>query len=258
MRILSGILVVSLLLFFSCKKIINVDLKNAPPVLVIEGMITNTSPARVLISKSVAFSADNVFPPVTDALVTITDGGGNVYPLLQTSPGTYVNNNLLGIPGTTYRLQVIENGTTYTATSTMPLQVNLDSLLVSNIVFAGKIIPIVQPKYTDPANVANYYWFIQYINGIENQRIFVWDDNLTNGGISTRPLIEPDSTINPGDTIMVEMRCIDKPIYQYVRGLQDLQNNAATPANPTSNISGGVLGYFSAHTRQRKSVIIPQ
>jgi hypothetical protein len=242
----------------SCKKIINVDLKNAPPALVIEGMVTNSSPAKVLISKSVRFSADNVFPAVTDALVTITDGGGNVYPLLQTSPGTYVNNNLLGIPGTTYRLQVIENGTTYTATSTMPLQVNLDSLLVSNIVFAGKIIPIVQPKYTDPANVANYYWFIQYINGVENQRIFVWDDNLTNGGISTRPLIEPDSTINPGDTIMVEMRCIDKPIYQYVRGLQDLQNNAATPANPTSNISGGVLGYFSAHTRQRKSVIIPQ
>jgi hypothetical protein len=30
---------------------------------------------------------------------------------------------------------------------------------------------------------------------------------------------------------MVEMRCIDKPIYQYVRGLQDLQNHAATPAN---------------------------
>ncbi|WP_218331896.1 DUF4249 domain-containing protein [Hydrotalea lipotrueae] len=258
MRILSLMIFFFSLWFFSCKKIINVDLKNAPPVLVIEGMITNTSPARVFISKSVAFSADNVFPPVTDAIVTITDIIGNVYQLVQTSPGIYANANLLGAPGATYRLQVVENGTTYTATSTMPLQVNLDTLLVSNIIFAGKIIPIVQPQYSDPENVANYYWFIEYINRAENQRIFVWDDNLTNGGISTRPLIEPDSTINPGDTITVEMRCIDKPIYQYLRGLQDLQNNAATPANPTSNISGGVLGYFSAHTRQRKSVIIPQ
>ncbi|RTL47565.1 MAG: DUF4249 family protein [Sphingobacteriales bacterium] len=258
MRIVSLSILFSLMLFFSCKKMINVDLKNAAPVLVIEGMVTNTSPAQVLISKSVSFSADNVFPPVTDAVVSITDMRGNVYQLVQTSPGTYVNNQLLGSPGATYRLQVVENGNTYTASSTMPLQVNLDSLPVSNIIFAGKIIPIVQPQYNDPADVANYYWFIEYINRVENQRIFVWDDNLTNGGISTRPLIEPDSTINPGDTITVEMRCIDKPIYQYVRGLQDLQNNAATPANPTSNISGGVLGYFSAHTRQRKSVIIPQ
>lgn len=258
MRILSFILLFSSLLFFSCKKIINVDLKNAPPVLVIEGMVTNSSPAQVLISKSVSFSADNIFPPVTNAVVSITDMRGNVYSLVQTDPGTYVNSNLLGVPGAKYRLQVVENGNTYTATSTMPLQVNLDAVLASNIIFAGKSIPIVQPQYTDPANVANYYWFIECINRVENKRIFVWDDNLTNGGISTRPLIEPDSTINPGDTITVEMRCIDKPIYQYVRGLQDLQQNAATPANPASNISGGVLGYFSAHTRQRKSVIIPQ
>ncbi|MGC8751186.1 DUF4249 domain-containing protein [Hydrotalea sp.] len=257
MRVVVYIALLFLSVLFSCKKIINIDLKNVAPQLVIEGTVTNSSPAQVLLSKTVNFSADNVFPPVTDATVTISDLHGNVYPLLQTSPGTYTNNNLIGTPGTTYRLQVVQGGNTYTASSTMPQQVNLDALLTDNIVFAGKIIPIIQPQYTDPADVANYYWFIEYINGVENKRIFVWDDNLTNGGVSTRPLIEPDSTINTGDTIMVEMRCIDKPIYQYVRGLQDLQNNAATPANPTSNISGGVLGYFSAHTRQRKSVVIP-
>ncbi|PZX59463.1 DUF4249 domain-containing protein [Hydrotalea sandarakina] len=258
MRVVVYIALLFLTGLFSCKKIINIDLKNVAPQLVIEGTVTNSSPAKVLLSKTVNFSADNVFPPVTDATVTISDLYGNVYPLLQTSPGTYTNNNLIGTPGATYRLQVVQGGNTYTASSTMPQQVNLDALLTDNIVFAGKIIPIIQPQYTDPVNVANYYWFIEYINGVENKRIFVWDDNLTNGGVSTRPLIEPDSTINAGDTIMVEMRCIDKPIYQYVRGLQDLQNNAATPANPTSNISGGVLGYFSAHTRQRKSVVIPQ
>jgi hypothetical protein len=63
--------------------------------------------------------------------------------LLQTSPGTYTNNNLIGTPGATYRLQVVQGGITYTASSTMPQQVNLDALLTDNIVFAGKIIPII-------------------------------------------------------------------------------------------------------------------
>lgn len=30
----------------------------------------------------------------------------------------------------------------------------------------------------------------------------------------------------------------------------------ATPANPVNNISGGALGYFSAHTTQIKKTIV--
>ena len=67
-------LLLSMLLITACKKVINVDLKNATPQIVIEGNITDApSVYTVFISKTVDFSADNVFPPVTDAIVTITD-----------------------------------------------------------------------------------------------------------------------------------------------------------------------------------------
>jgi hypothetical protein len=33
--------------------------------------------------------------------------------------------------------------------------------------------------------------------------------------------------------------------------------NIATPANPVTNITGGVLGYFSAQTTNRKTVVAP-
>jgi hypothetical protein len=145
MRVVVYIALLFLTGLFSCKKFINIDLKNVAPQLIIEGTVTNSSPAKVLLSKTVNFSADNVFPPITDGTVTISYLYGNVYPLLQTSPGTYTNNNLIGTPGATYRLQVVQGGNTYTASSTMPQQVNLDALLSDNIVFAGKIITIIQP-----------------------------------------------------------------------------------------------------------------
>lgn len=32
--------------------------------------------------------------------------------------------------------------------------------------------------------------------------------------------------------------------------------NSSTPANPNTNIEGAVLGYFSAHTFEKKQVVI--
>ncbi|HEX3934908.1 MAG TPA: DUF4249 family protein, partial [Puia sp.] len=62
------------LLASACKKVIDVDLKNAAPQIVIEGNITDAGGAyEVKITRTVDFSADNVYPPVTNAVVTITD-----------------------------------------------------------------------------------------------------------------------------------------------------------------------------------------
>lgn len=241
----------------SCKKNISVNLNNAPSQLVIEGIVTNISTAQVTLTKSVKFSDDNVFPTVSGALVVITDNLGNSYNLTESTPGKYINTTLTGVPGRTYHLSVTAEGNNYTASSVMPQQVTLDTLLIDKISFAGDRVTIIKPQYTDPSGFGNNYQFIETINNIINKKIFVWDDKLNDGGTSTRPLIEADSTINKGDTIKVEMRCIDKNIFRYFTTLQDIQYNSATPANPTSNIIGGCLGYFSAHTSQKKKVIIP-
>lgn len=241
----------------ACKKIISVDLNSAPTQLVIEGMVTNASTTQVTITQSVKFSSDNIFPAVSGAVVVITDNLGQTYTLTETTPGNYTNNYLTGVPGRTYNLSVTTDGINYLASSTMPQLVNFDTLLTESFTFFGKQIIDIKPKYTDPLGFGNNYQFIETINHTINKRIFVWDDRLNDGGVSTRPLIETDSTINPGDTVEVEMRCIDKNIFRYFTALMDFQNNSATPANPDSNISGGCLGYFSAYTRQRRKVIVP-
>lgn len=246
-----------LLTTIACKKIINVDLNNTPSQVVIEGFITNQNFGYVNITKSVQFSSSNTFPTVSGAMVTVTDNLNNSFSLKESAPGNYSNSSLIGVSGRTYNLSVMVDGKNYTATSTMPQQVNLDTLLLEKIPFGSKSITIVKPLYTDPKGFGNNYNFIETINKTVNPKIYVWDDRYNDGGTSTRPLIEADSSIVSNDTLKIEMRCIDKNIYGYFISLADLQQNASTPANPPSNIIGGCLGYFSAYTTQTKKVAIP-
>jgi len=71
-----------------------------------------------------------------------------------------------------------------------------------------------------------------------------------------------DIKVVVGDAIHVEMQCIDQNVYTFYSALLQLSGGGPgggiTPANPPSNISNGALGYFSAHTVRKKSVVIQQ
>ncbi|HLZ89797.1 MAG TPA: DUF4249 family protein, partial [Puia sp.] len=114
----------------ACKKVISVDLNNAAPQIVIEGEITNArGPYQVKISKTVNFSASNVYPPVTNATVTITDSTSGISEqLIGSDSGIYKTRNIVGAARHTYALNVMVDGKQYSAVSTMPVQVLLDSV----------------------------------------------------------------------------------------------------------------------------------
>ena len=228
-------------------------------MLVIEGNVTNqNSTQTVKISKSVAITDASNFPAVSGATVTITCDG-IVYPLSEQSPGTYTTNGLKGQSTKTYQLNIVADGKTYTSTSTMPGQVNLDSLKLNVTTIVNTNSQSAMVYYHDPAAITNYYRFILTVNGIQSTNYFVYNDELTNGREVNDDLREDDTNLVTGDIVNVEMQCIDKNIYQYFDGLdQNLNRGGAstTPANPVSNISNGALGYFSAHTVQDKQLIV--
>jgi hypothetical protein len=62
-----------------------------------------------------------------------------------------------------------------------------------------------------------------------------------------------------GDKLTAIMHCVDPAVYTYLFSLfgANGSDNGAAPSNPLSNISGGALGFFSAHTVQEKTLIIP-
>ena len=89
----------SFLLFFalfSCTKVINVNLNNANPNIVIEGIVSDApGPYQVKLTQTVNFSDPNIFPPVTGAIVKITDSIlGVTDSLTEAVPGTYVTQKL--------------------------------------------------------------------------------------------------------------------------------------------------------------------
>jgi hypothetical protein len=58
------------------------------------------------------------------------------------------------------------------------------------------------------------------------------------------------------------MYCIDSSVYNYFFQLAQSSgagafNTTASPANPTSNISNGAYGYFSAHTISSQTELVP-
>jgi hypothetical protein len=122
-------------------------------------------------------------------------------------------------------------------------------------------------SYTDPAGINNGYRFVQYVNRIKEPTIFWKNDEFTDG---QKTLMQLDASgdkkddprnIKTGDEVIVEMLCLDEPVYKFWYTLRagggDGSANTAAPGNPVGNIQGGALGYFSAHTLDRKKVIAP-
>jgi hypothetical protein len=238
---------------FSCTKVINVNLNNANPNIVIEGIVSDApGPYQVQLTQTVNFSDPNIFPPVTGATVKITDITVGITDLLkELVPGNYVTQKLQqGLTGHTYQLYVLSNGQAYTASSTMPAKVSLDSVtFYSTNIFGTKSTSAIA-NFQDPAGIANYYTFTEYVNGQAINQTFNFSDRLSDGKYIRRQLFNDSSYINPGDQVSIEMHCVDNQVWQYFNTLGQAKGNnsqAITPANPLSNIA---LGYFSAQTVQ--------
>lgn len=251
-----------------CQKVINVDLNTAEKKYVVEAVITDQpNSCKVLLTQTKNFDENNAFNGVSGATVTISDNNAAPVKLTETSAGVYEASGLKGVSGHTYRMTVIAGGQTFRATSTMPVFVPFDSLYISERTFFDKSNKYATVSYTDPAGRGNAYRYIQYVNGIKEKTIFVRDDDLTDGRKIERILFffadddeEEKKKLKTNDVVRVEMLGIDYPIYKYWYSLSQSstgENQSATPGNPVTNIEGGALGYFSAHTLQSKTIVVP-
>jgi len=246
-----------------CQKVISINLNSTEKKYIVSGRITDQpGECQVSITQSKDFSENNQFPGVSGATVTI-ESDGVVTTLPETTAGIYSDASFTGQPGRTYSLKIQVGGETFSSTSTMPQPVNLDSIYVSTARLSNtKYVTVI---YKDPLNIANYYHFIQYINGKKEPTIFVSDDEFTDGQTVKSQLEYNNDTddttrdIKKGDSVSIDMICNDAAVYKFWYSLSNGAtgaNESASPANPVSNISGGAVGYFSAQTIQRKSVLV--
>ncbi|AMR26859.1 hypothetical protein A0257_06890 [Hymenobacter psoromatis] len=271
-RLLAG---AALLAAASCQKVVTLNLKDATPQLIIEANLADDGhPCAVQLSQSVDFTQTNTFPPVRGAVITLSDDAGHSETIAETSvPGQYRGSTVLGQPGRRYTLRVQASGQSYVAASTLPGPVVPFTGLHAQKSNFGNNIQLV-PEYQDPAGMPNFYLFRQYRNGLLNPAIFLQNDEFTDGKANTRGLGgggggggnngNNNTDVNKlatGDSVRVEMQNVDSTTYNYFRTLNLLlQNNpllSTAPANPKTNFSGGAQGYFNAHSRRQRTLLVP-
>jgi hypothetical protein len=261
-KISLGMLLLIVITFSGCTKIIDVNLNDADPQLVIEANVLNTpGPYYVQISKTVNFSANNQFPPITGARVIIQDITGGVKDTLtELQAGLYITQRLTGVAGRTYQMDVTTGGKNYTAVSKMPAAAELDSVSFEKISRPGsKTDWYAVINYRDPGGINNYYLFTLFVNGRRINNTFVYDDRFSDGRYVSRTLRTDSAYINPGDSVRVVMQHMGKEGFEYYSSFSQVTGNGAlqtiSPANPNSNLSGGALGYFIAsYTSTRRTV----
>jgi len=260
---LSGLFAV-LFIFSSCEKVIEFDLSGSREMIVIEATITNDGrPFTVLVSKTSPYFETEKNNKVSEAKVSVRIENGKPKYFKETSPGVYKLENNLATVGHLYAIDVECDSVTYSARSlvneAVPI-VELGFTYFDGFEFFDtgyKVITYVR----DPADRENYYRLKYYVNGrpIDHKgEISLYSDKLFNGKVIG--LGQHSAVFEETDTITVELQTIDKAVFEYFSTLESISGNqifqTASPANPIGNFNNGALGYFSAYTYDRRTVII--
>jgi hypothetical protein len=251
---------------FSCEEVVKLNLNNAEPVLVIEGLIIDgPGPYTVSLTKTTDFYEPNEYPTVSNAIVTISDDAGNSETLQEIEPGLYETSTIAGISGRTYSLTVSTEGVEYTAVSTMPEPLVPDSVGYKFTEFFGIDGYEIICYFQDRENINDYCRLKFRLNDHPVEEYFLYEDRLTDGEPIDYGIWLDDVNIN--DEVVIVFYTFESPMYEYYASLSPVvvysnhegdgsSDTMSQPGNPISNITGGALGYFGAVTKQRFIITI--
>ncbi len=251
-----------------CEDVIEVDLDDAEPQIVIEASVSDNPENNIVkISKSTDFYNPGQYKTLSGAEIIVTENNSESYTFEETLPGNYTNQTLSAKVGSEYQISVQIEGKTYTATSSLPQPLILDSIsaIGEKRPFQDELDYEYHAYFQDNPGVEDYARFKLYINGIERGRIFRYDDRLTDGRYIDfwRFFFETEEKFKPGDIVTIEMLTIDKASFEYFDTLRRALATSTggpfgptSPSNPTTNWDNGALGYFSVYSIDSKTTVI--
>lgn len=260
-KIIFSVIFCSMLLI-SCEKEIDLDLKEADQLFVIEGIVHDSLGDNfVLISKTRPFDNNGDVEKVSNATVQINDGVGGVFNLTEVAsiPGYYTSSSLIGVAGRTYELSVNINGELITAQSFMNPRIEIDSLTYDQDPgFGGDEEPgyRILCHFTDPLNVINFYRMKSFLGKKKEQMsgYVNWSDDAIDGASTGLPVF--NVSYAAGDTATIELLAVDEPNFRYFVGVASSQEGEV-PGNPESNLSSEkAVGYFGAYAKSERSIVI--
>lgn len=259
--------------FVGCEEVVDLDIDQAPPQLVIDGLVTSEDTTHfVRITRSADFYG-NGGEDVTDASVQVSDEIGNIYNYTHNPEGYdslngfyYSDQQYSGREYGIYNLDITIGGDSYNASDTLrpittidSLQIQIDQDAVDDPDSDGKIYQVLLYA-KEPQETTDFYYFKFYRDNVldASDNVFVFDDKLL--GESLNGLPSPVH-FREGEYASVEIYSLTRVQFVYFTDLGNILNNdggmfSPPPANPRSNISGGALGLFQVSGVSRGSILI--
>lgn len=247
-------------LFYSCEKVIDVDLENSEPKLVIDAIIKQqlgTTGAEQVIKLSLTndFYTNEILP-ANGATVTITNSSSDSFNFIEDgTTGNYICTNFVPSIGENYTLTVIYNGEIYTATNALiatPPIINVEQETVPDP--AGEDLIQIKYFFQDDGNEDNYY-----ILGVKNPNkqfpeFGVVSDEFFQGNVMFG--FYGSSETEPGITLTLNVQGVTLGYHNYMNILTSIAGSGGgNPfATPPATLRGNIinqtneenypLGYF--------------
>lgn len=240
-----AILLLTIICFTSCEKVIDIGLNTGEPKLVVEASIrwyegTDGSQQQVRLSTTTDYFASEV-PAVTDATVIITNSSGQTFTFLQNDvPGTYICTDFIPVINENYTLTIFYDSETYTATASLldtPTFIRSEQKEDSGP-FGNETE--VKFFFNDIVNETNHY-FLRIDDpykvipeyGVLEDRFF--ENNEMFG-------LYYSEDLQPGDTLKCTINGVTKNYYNYMNILlAQTGSNMGPFSTPTSTVRGNVV-----------------
>jgi len=243
----------------SCEDVIQLDLTDEEPRIIIEGTLdAGTATAQVILSESNGFYATTEQQFLSGANITLSNSTGSSFILSELSKGVYEANNIPIVLGEEMQLVVDYDQKVYTATSIVPQAVTLDSVEVNIITPPfGPDESFVQliASWEDPEEDGNYYRVKAYQNDtLINNNINLTSDELSNG---KRLMLGVRNRFEFESSAVIELLSVDKQYYDYFISVDAVIGggfNSSSPFNPKGNFDNNALGYFGVFSSSKKTV----
>lgn len=260
-------LLLAVILFSSCEKVVDVKLENSESKPVVEGLVTN-QPGMSYVKLTQSGSYFDVQHPeyIGGAVVEISDNNGDITIFHESSPGYYIPDAAFtGKVGQTYTLKVITGNSILMAHSFMRQVAEIEKITTKffdeNNAEGREKGYYAYVSFFELPGEGDSYKIDLYANGESMVKkpgdLFFFDDRFIDGGHAVD--WDFDATLKKGDSITMKMYSLSPEGYKFYAAMLDIGEAGGlfgkNPANIPTNIIGDAFGYFGASAISFKSAV---
>ena len=244
MKNIKIIIVLFIVLFTSCEKVIDVDVRSIEPKLVIDAsfeVLFDAFPVTANTVVKLRLSADyfdTEIPTVTNATVFLTNLSDNTIINFSDTDatGNYApEESFIPLDGIEYELTIVYNNETYQGKAT---KIKSSPLLKvrqgDKTLFAGNETEVIA-TFEDSINIENYYLF-----DFSKNSFSVLEDRFFDGKIYDISNYFSEDEIELPETITIKMSGISKKYHTYFRILQS--QSGQNGGGPFQSVPSSLLG----------------